>query len=114
MTQAEQPVHRPEVTTSVNNSAHCGFSGGIHPPYSAERPWSRCTVGRMPEILEVELYRGLAEKALLRTIDRVWMVDERYGRGGTTARGLQRALDGHEFTEARRRGKLLLLDSDRA
>jgi formamidopyrimidine-DNA glycosylase len=66
----------------------------------------------MPEILEVELYRGLAEKALRRTIEKVWMVDDRYGRGGTTPRGLQRALAGHMFTEARRRGKLLLLDTD--
>ncbi len=66
----------------------------------------------MPEILEVELYRSLAEKALWRTIDKVWMVDARYGRGGTTARGLQRALGGHMFTEARRRGKLMLLDAD--
>jgi formamidopyrimidine-DNA glycosylase len=66
----------------------------------------------VPEILEVELYRALAEKALRRRIDKVWMVDSRYGRGGTTARGLQRALGGHVFTEARRRGKLLLLDTD--
>jgi len=66
----------------------------------------------MPEILEVELYRGLAEKALWRTIDKVWMVDARYGRGGTTARGLQHALGGHRFTAARRRGKLMLLDAD--
>jgi formamidopyrimidine-DNA glycosylase len=66
----------------------------------------------MPEILEVELYRGLAEKALGRTIEKVWMVDSRYGRGGTTARRLQSALRGHVFTQARRRGKLLLLDTD--
>jgi len=66
----------------------------------------------MPEILEVELYRGLAQKALDRTIKKVWMVDARYGRGGTTPRRLQSALAGHVFTEARRRGKLLLLDTD--
>jgi formamidopyrimidine-DNA glycosylase len=66
----------------------------------------------MPEILEVELYRGLAEKALHRTIQDVWMVDSRYGRGGTTSRRLKSALIGHSFTEARRRGKLLLLDTD--
>jgi formamidopyrimidine-DNA glycosylase len=66
----------------------------------------------MPEILEVELYRGLAEKALHRTVSDVWMVDSRYGRGGTTAARLKSALRGHEFTEARRRGKLLLLDTD--
>jgi formamidopyrimidine-DNA glycosylase len=66
----------------------------------------------MPEILEVELYRALAEKALGRTITNVWMVDSRYGRGGTTPRRLKSALLGHEFTEARRRGKLMLLDTD--
>ena len=40
------------------------------------------------------------------------MVDSRFGRGGTTTRRLQSALVGHVFTEARRRGKLLLLDTD--
>ncbi len=67
----------------------------------------------MPEILEVELYRGLAEKALGRPIERVWMVDARYGRGGTTRRRLAEALVGQAFAAARRRGKLLLLDTDR-
>jgi len=66
----------------------------------------------VPEILEVELYRALAEKGLHRTIDDVWMVDARYGRGGTTTSRLKGALAGHVFTEARRRGKLLLLDTD--
>jgi formamidopyrimidine-DNA glycosylase len=66
----------------------------------------------MPEILEVELYRALAEKGLGRTISRVWMVDARYGRGGTTPRRLSSALVGHSFTSARRRGKLMLLDTD--
>ncbi len=65
----------------------------------------------MPEILEVELYKGLAEKALNREIVRAAMVDARYGRGGTTARQLTTALVGRSFTRARRRGKLLLLDS---
>jgi formamidopyrimidine-DNA glycosylase len=66
----------------------------------------------VPEILEVELYRGLAEKALGRRITRAQMVDARYGRGGTTPRRLSSALVGRTFTEARRRGKLLLLDTD--
>jgi formamidopyrimidine-DNA glycosylase len=66
----------------------------------------------VPEILEVELYRALAEKGLGRPIARVWMVDSRYGRGGTTPRRLSSALVGRTFTEARRRGKLLLLDTD--
>jgi formamidopyrimidine-DNA glycosylase len=65
----------------------------------------------VPEILEVELYRRLAEKALGRTIAGVWMVDARYGRRGTTVRRLRAALDGQRFEAARRRGKLLLLDA---
>ena len=66
----------------------------------------------MPEILEVEFYRALAEQALDREIARVWMVDARYGRGGTTPQRLRAALVGHSFSAARRRGKLLLLDTD--
>jgi formamidopyrimidine-DNA glycosylase len=66
----------------------------------------------VPEILEVELYRALAEQALDREIGRVWMVDARYGRGGTTPQRLRAALVGHFFSAARRRGKLLLLDTD--
>jgi formamidopyrimidine-DNA glycosylase len=65
----------------------------------------------MPEILEVELYRRLAEKGVDRTIAKAWMVDGRYGRGGTTPRRLSNALVGRSFTEARRRGKLMLLDT---
>ncbi len=65
----------------------------------------------MPEILEVERYRMVAEQGLGRLIDSVWMVDARYGRGGTTPRRLSSALAGRTFTAARRRGKLMLLDS---
>ncbi|HEY1652499.1 MAG TPA: DNA-formamidopyrimidine glycosylase family protein [Acidimicrobiales bacterium] len=64
----------------------------------------------MPEILEVERYRVLAEKALHRPIVKVWMIDARYGRGGTTPQRLRAALVGRQFTAARRRGKLMLLD----
>lgn len=66
----------------------------------------------MPEILEVELYRVLAERTLGRPIARAWMVDSRYGRGGTTPARLRAALVGRSFSAARRRGKLLLLDTD--
>jgi formamidopyrimidine-DNA glycosylase len=66
----------------------------------------------VPEILEVELYRAFAEQALGRPITRAWMVDSRYGRGGTTPARLRAALVGRSFTAARRRGKLLLLDTD--
>ena len=66
----------------------------------------------MPEILEVERYRALAEKALHRPIKSGWMVDARYGRGGTTPHRLRAALAGRSFSATRRRGKLLLLDTD--
>ncbi len=66
----------------------------------------------MPEILEVELYRTFAERALGRFIIRAWMVDDRYGRRGTTGRALTSAIVDRRFTAARRRGKLLLLDTD--
>jgi formamidopyrimidine-DNA glycosylase len=65
----------------------------------------------VPEILEVERYRVLAEQGLGRDIARVWMVDARYGRGGTTARRLRDALAHRQFSAARRRGKLMLLDT---
>jgi formamidopyrimidine-DNA glycosylase len=66
----------------------------------------------MPEILEVELYRASAEAALDRPITRAWMVDSRYGRGGTTPARLRAALVGRSFSAARRIGKLLLLETD--
>jgi formamidopyrimidine-DNA glycosylase len=66
----------------------------------------------VPEILEVELYRVSAEAALHRPITRAWMVDSRYGRGGTTPARLRAALVGRSFSAARRIGKLLLLDTD--
>jgi formamidopyrimidine-DNA glycosylase len=65
----------------------------------------------VPEILEVERYRAFAEQALHRPVAKVWMVDARYGRGGTTVGRLRSALVGRPFVAARRRGKLLLLDS---
>jgi formamidopyrimidine-DNA glycosylase len=68
-------------------------------------------VRRVPEILEVEHYRQIAERGLGRVIESAFMVDARYGRGGTTARRLRDALVGRSFTAARRRGKLMLLDS---
>jgi formamidopyrimidine-DNA glycosylase len=64
----------------------------------------------VPEILEVERYRAFAEQALDRPLARVWMVDTRYGRGGTTPQRLRSALLGRTFEAARRRGKLLVLD----
>ena len=66
----------------------------------------------VPEILEVERYRALAEKALHRPVVKVWMVDARYGRGGTTPSALSDVRPGGAPypPPARRRGKLMLLD----
>jgi formamidopyrimidine-DNA glycosylase len=65
----------------------------------------------VPELLEVELYRQLATAALDRPIASVWTGDGRVVGPPTTARGLRRALVARQFTAARRRGKLLLLDT---
>lgn len=66
----------------------------------------------MPELVEVETYRALAEAALDRTIGGVRAPDAWYLKSGTTAAALADALVGHRFVEARRIGKLLLLDVD--
>jgi formamidopyrimidine-DNA glycosylase len=64
----------------------------------------------MPELPEVEFYRELAEKALHRPIKAIDAPDAWYLKRGATARSLRGALRGRQFTEARRIGKLLLLD----
>jgi len=64
----------------------------------------------MPEMLEVETYRRLAEAALHRTIVEVDAPDPWFLKGGATADVVVGAVLGRRFVEARRRGKLLLLD----
>ena len=66
----------------------------------------------MPEMIEVEYYRRVAERAVGRTISRVDAPDDWYLKGGTTAAGLRRELPGAAVTGTRRIGKLLLLDTD--
>jgi formamidopyrimidine-DNA glycosylase len=67
----------------------------------------------MPELPEVESYRRLAERlALDRRIGGVDGGDAWYLKGATTELGLIAALVGRRFVAARRRGKLLLLDTD--
>ena len=66
----------------------------------------------MPEGVEVELYRRLAERVVGRAIERVDAPDAWYLKGGLVAGELVAALEGHAVTGARRRGKLLLLDTD--
>jgi formamidopyrimidine-DNA glycosylase len=67
----------------------------------------------VPEILEVEEARHLIEaRALDRTIATVDAPDAWYLKRGLTGDVIGRVLPGRRFTAARRRGKLLLLDTD--
>ncbi|MEE2769308.1 MAG: DNA-formamidopyrimidine glycosylase family protein [Actinomycetota bacterium] len=65
----------------------------------------------MPEILEVESYRTLAELVVGRTIAEVKAPDPWYVKGGATPGDIDDAMSGRRVTSVRRRGKLLLLDS---
>lgn len=68
----------------------------------------------MPELPEVEAYRRLAEAtALGRRVTAVEAPDAWFLKGGVDALGISRALAGCRLVAARRRGKLLLLDTDR-
>lgn len=65
----------------------------------------------MPELAEVEAYRLAAERALGRTIASVDARDEWFIRRTPGAEALAALLVGASFTAARRRGKLLMLDT---
>lgn len=65
----------------------------------------------MPELPEVEAYRCLAEGAVGRPIVSVHAPDAWILKGGIGAETVVSALTGRSFTAARRRGKLLLLDT---
>lgn len=66
----------------------------------------------MPEILEIELYRRHAEEAIGRTVAGVHAEDQWYLKGGLDGPTARAALIGRTLTAARRRGKLLLMDTD--
>jgi len=67
----------------------------------------------MPELPEVEAYRCLAETASLgRLVTAVEAPDAWFLKGGIVAQDVERALVGRRLVAARRRGKLLLLDTD--
>lgn len=66
----------------------------------------------MPELPEVELYRRLAIGTVGRPVAEVHSPDPWFLKGGTDAAELQGALVGRRFEDARRIGKLLLLDVD--
>lgn len=66
----------------------------------------------MPEILEVESARALIEaRALNREIATVHAPDAWFLKRGLTPRSVRAALTGTELVEARRRGKLMLIDT---
>lgn len=66
----------------------------------------------MPELPEVEASRRLAERAALhRPIISVTANDSFFNKRGATQEALTDALVGAEFVAARRRGKLLMLDT---
>ena len=67
----------------------------------------------MPEILEVESARRLiGARALHRTIVKVHAPDAWFLKRGLTPGAVRGALRGQELTTARRRGKLMLIDTD--
>jgi formamidopyrimidine-DNA glycosylase len=66
---------------------------------------------QVPEILEIEYYRALATAGLGREIEHVW-VDELAARGLEPGVELEAIFPGLSFIAARRRGKLLLLDTE--
>jgi len=64
----------------------------------------------VPELPEVEAYRTLAEGALHRRIGVAELGDRRYARGPEPPEHVVAALAGATFTQARRHGKLLVLE----
>ena len=65
----------------------------------------------MPELLEIETYRALADRTRGRTISAVRADDDWYLKGGTTKPELLAGLIGETVVTARRHGKLLLLET---
>jgi formamidopyrimidine-DNA glycosylase len=66
--------------------------------------------GLVPELIEVEAYRGAAEAVVGREVTEVDAPDNWYLKGGLDAARLDDALVGGVIGGARRMGKLLLLD----
>ncbi|HEX4244582.1 MAG TPA: DNA-formamidopyrimidine glycosylase family protein, partial [Acidimicrobiales bacterium] len=66
----------------------------------------------MPELPEVESYRRLALAVRGRTVQSIATPDSWFLKAGSTGSMLRRALVGHRVVEARRIGKILLLDMD--
>ncbi len=65
----------------------------------------------VPELVEIEAYRRLADRVVGRTVSKVDAPDSWWIKDDNTPRSLQRALKGVAITGTRRIGKLLLLDT---
>ncbi len=65
----------------------------------------------MPELIEVEIYRQLGEAALGRPIAEVHAPDDWFLKG-TSAEEVTALCEGAVLTAARRRGKLMIFDTD--
>lgn len=65
----------------------------------------------MPELIEVEAYREVAERTVGRTVSAVAADDAWYLKGGLTGGALRTSVVGQTVVAARRIGKLLLLDT---
>lgn len=66
----------------------------------------------MPEMIEVERYRQMADQAVGLRIATVRAPDDWFLKQGTTAAALRAVLPGRTVTGTRRIGKLLLVDTD--
>ncbi len=66
----------------------------------------------MPELVEIEAYRRLADRVIGRTVKQVDAPDAWFIKDGNTQATLRKALRGRTVTGTRRIGKLLLLDTD--
>ena len=66
----------------------------------------------MPELVEIEAYRKLADRVVGRTIAKVDAPDAWYVKDGNSPRTIARVLTGRTITATRRIGKLLLVDTD--
>lgn len=74
---------------------------------TSPRPWRLL---RVPELLEVEVYRRLADKAVGRTVEHVEAPDTWFLKGGATAAEVVAAFEGATVRATGRRGKLMTVD----
>ena len=66
----------------------------------------------MPELAEVERYRLMAEAVVGRTVGKVVAPDAWFLKRGLTQRAVKAAIAGRRFSDVRRLGKMLVLETD--